>query len=222
MSDDDPEPSGSDDATAPANDDHAVQPGREDRPAQSSQGEEAGQSGRSDGPAQPSRSGGAGQSGRNDGPAQPSQSGGAGQSGRNDGTAKPGYDEQFCQSCGAIVKEQAEICPECGVRIGGGSAGGPPGGQQPGGQQPGGRQSGGATQKDAGVALLLSGITSGWAGQLYNGQVGKGIAIIALQFVNVLLMVVVVGFLTFPLVWAWGCYDAYSVAKKINRGEIQP
>jgi TM2 domain-containing membrane protein YozV len=26
-----------------------------------------------------------------------------------------GADEQYCSSCGEIIKKQAEICPECGV-----------------------------------------------------------------------------------------------------------
>lgn len=29
---------------------------------------------------------------------------------------KPGADEQYCRSCGSIIKKEAEICPECGVR----------------------------------------------------------------------------------------------------------
>lgn len=29
---------------------------------------------------------------------------------------KPGPDEMYCSSCGEIIKEEAEICPECGVR----------------------------------------------------------------------------------------------------------
>lgn len=32
-----------------------------------------------------------------------------------------GPDEQFCSSCGEVIKKQAEICPECGVRQGSGS-----------------------------------------------------------------------------------------------------
>jgi TM2 domain-containing membrane protein YozV len=32
-----------------------------------------------------------------------------------DGGRKPGADEQFCSSCGEIIKKDAEICPECGV-----------------------------------------------------------------------------------------------------------
>jgi|GEM_PF-1467663 len=30
--------------------------------------------------------------------------------------ASPGPDEQYCHECGEIIKEAAEICPECGVR----------------------------------------------------------------------------------------------------------
>lgn len=29
----------------------------------------------------------------------------------------PGPDEEFCSSCGSVVKKEAEICPECGVRL---------------------------------------------------------------------------------------------------------
>lgn len=29
---------------------------------------------------------------------------------------EPGPDEAFCTSCGEIIKEEAEVCPECGVR----------------------------------------------------------------------------------------------------------
>lgn len=30
--------------------------------------------------------------------------------------SEPAHDEVFCTSCGEIIKEQAEICPECGTR----------------------------------------------------------------------------------------------------------
>lgn len=29
---------------------------------------------------------------------------------------EPAVDEIYCNSCGEIIKEEAEICPECGVR----------------------------------------------------------------------------------------------------------
>ena len=32
------------------------------------------------------------------------------------GTDTKGPDEKYCSTCGEIIKQQAEICPECGVR----------------------------------------------------------------------------------------------------------
>lgn len=29
----------------------------------------------------------------------------------------PGPDERYCSSCGEVIKREAEICPECGVRL---------------------------------------------------------------------------------------------------------
>lgn len=29
----------------------------------------------------------------------------------------PGPDEMYCSSCGDVVKQEAEICPHCGVRL---------------------------------------------------------------------------------------------------------
>lgn len=31
-------------------------------------------------------------------------------------TPTPGPDEEYCTSCGSVIKKEAEICPECGVR----------------------------------------------------------------------------------------------------------
>ena len=68
---------------------------------------------------------------------------------------QPGADEQYCSSCGEIIKKEAEICPECGVR-----------------QKP----AAGAGSKDrttAGIlALLLGGIG---AHKFYLGDTGLGI-----------------------------------------------
>ncbi|MEG6509543.1 GYF domain-containing protein [Methyloligella sp. 2.7D] len=62
--------------------------------------------------------------------------------------------------------------------------------------------------KSPGVALLLSLLFCG-AGQLYNGQVGKGI----LMFVGcVLLWFVFMGW----AIWIWSVIDAYTTAKRLN------
>ncbi|MDD4895001.1 MAG: NINE protein, partial [Candidatus Omnitrophica bacterium] len=60
------------------------------------------------------------------------------------------------------------------------------------------------TQRNPVIAALLSFFIGG-AGQLYNGQIGKGVLI----------------FLTTWLVipWIYGIIDAYNTANKINRGE---
>ncbi|MEI8350020.1 MAG: hypothetical protein WCI77_07690 [Candidatus Omnitrophota bacterium] len=61
------------------------------------------------------------------------------------------------------------------------------------------------SERNPAIAALLSFIIAG-AGQIYNGQIGKGILI----------------FLTAWLVipWIYGIFDAYNTAKRINNGEI--
>jgi TM2 domain-containing membrane protein YozV len=84
-----------------------------------------------------------------------------GAAGTDDATAgggrSPGADEQYCSSCEEIIKKEAEICPECGVR-----------------QQAGGGS--GSSSKDrttAGIlALLLGGLG---AHKFYLGETGLGI-----------------------------------------------
>ena len=74
-------------------------------------------------------------------------------------------------------------------------------------------------RKDTGVATLLSFFIPG-AGQLYNGQIGKGCAFLAVSLVNFLLMFVGIGFFTGLVTWIWAMVDAHGAAEKINRGEI--
>ena len=70
--------------------------------------------------------------------------------------------------------------------------------------------------KNPGIAAVLSALCTG-LGQIYNGQIGKGIGLMALQVINVLLMFILIGFITFPLVWLYGVYDAYSTAQTYNQ-----
>jgi TM2 domain-containing membrane protein YozV len=53
-------------------------------------------------------------------------------------------------------------------------------------------------------------------GQIYNGQIGKGILFIVMYAVSVALMYVIVGFVTTPILWIWGMVDANRSAKRIN------
>jgi TM2 domain-containing membrane protein YozV len=111
-----------------------------------------------------------------------------------------GPDEKFCSNCGAVIDQQAVVCPECGV-------------EQAGAQ----RQGGGSN--DAGVAALLAvvgfvvPILAG-AGQFYNGDIGKGIIFTVIQLLNVGLAFLLVGLLTYPLVSIVAIWDAYSSANR--------
>jgi TM2 domain-containing membrane protein YozV len=74
--------------------------------------------------------------------------------------------------------------------------------------------------KNPTLAAILSFLIAG-VGQIYNGEVVKGIVIIVVQIVNVLLMGLVIGFITWPVVWIWSIYDAHKVAKRINDEAVQ-
>lgn len=73
-------------------------------------------------------------------------------------------------------------------------------------------------KRDSGIAALLSFFLPG-AGQLYNGQTGKGVGFLLVTvFVNVPLMFLWIGFATQLVTWLWAMIDAYVSAEKINRG----
>ena len=74
--------------------------------------------------------------------------------------------------------------------------------------------------KNPGIAAIASFFFAG-LGQIYNGDIGKGLLLIIVQIVNVLLMFVVIGLITYPIVWIYGIYDAYKTAEKINAAMVQ-
>ena len=102
-------------------------------------------------------------------------------------------DEVYCRSCGKPIKKVAEICPHCGVR-------------QKTNQQ---------TMKNPGIAAIASFLFAG-LGQIYNGEFAKGFIFMGVQVVNIILMFLFIGLLTYPIVWAFGIYDAYKSAERIN------
>lgn len=83
--------------------------------------------------------------------------------------------------------------------------------------------------KNPGVSAVLSFFYSG-LGQVYNGEIGKGMVLIlfqclnlfiittslALSFLLVPLLATALGGFLFVVVWIYGIYDAYKVAEKIN------
>jgi len=69
--------------------------------------------------------------------------------------------------------------------------------------------------KNPSIATILSFFFMG-LGQIYNGQIGKGVVFIILYGISLVLMWVVIGFITTPILWIWGMVDANNSAKKIN------
>lgn len=70
--------------------------------------------------------------------------------------------------------------------------------------------------KSPGLAAVLSLFIPG-VGQIYNGQLGKGLLILLLLVpLNIVLSFVVIGFVTGFITWIWGIFDAYKTAEKIN------
>ena len=108
---------------------------------------------------------------------------------------------KYCPNCGEKIDVKAEVCPKCGVRVKETPA--PP-----------------TDQKSAGLAVVLSFFVPG-LGQIYNGQIGKGIGFIILGGVLALTMFILIGFILYPLFWIYNLYDAYSTAEKINAGKIR-
>ncbi len=112
---------------------------------------------------------------------------------------------KFCANCGAEIDYRAEICPKCGVRIA------PPPAPTP---------QAAVERKSEGVAAVLSALFVG-VGQIYNGQIGKGIAFLIVGVILVISMIILIGFILYPIFWAYNIYDAYNTAKKINAGLIK-
>src|SRR5665647_1875002 len=111
---------------------------------------------------------------------------------------------KFCVNCGAEIDARAEICPKCGVRI---APPPPPLNPVP---------SVMVERKSEGLAAVLSFLFVG-LGQIYNGEIGKGIAFIALGVVIVLMLFpILIGIPLYLILWAYNIYDAYNTAKGIN------
>lgn len=69
--------------------------------------------------------------------------------------------------------------------------------------------------KNAGLAAVLSFLIPG-LGQIYNGQITKGLLIVVVQAINVALTNVLIGFVFYPIVLVYAVFDAYRTAQRIN------
>ena len=105
--------------------------------------------------------------------------------------------EKFCSSCGnELLNPDAISCPACGGAI----------------------KRNYRDTKDPGIAAVLSFLFVG-LGQIYNGQIGKGILYMVIAFLCFLSIFLLIGFLLLPLWWIVNTIDARATATKINRSE---
>jgi TM2 domain-containing membrane protein YozV len=140
---------------------------------------------------------------------------------------------KFCYKCGEKIFEEAEICPKCGVRQKHPPGYEPKAGQQPAtqGAQPGTPNPAPGTQntqpqtyeekKSPGLAAILSFFWCG-LGHIYCGDLAFGIMLACLY--PIVAFVCSITLICIPLIvlmWFWGIYDAYSLAQRINRGEVK-
>jgi TM2 domain-containing membrane protein YozV len=109
----------------------------------------------------------------------------------------------YCRTCGTkAADETAPFCRTCGNPLA------PPNAQA--------RIIVVKPRRSPGIAAVLSFFWCG-LGQIYNGQIGKGIAMGSAYFFSGLLMYVAIGFITTPILWIWGMVDAYRTAERLNR-----
>lgn len=77
------------------------------------------------------------------------------------------------------------------------------------------------TQKHPGIAAVLSFFITG-LGQIYNGQIGKGILCALAYFLCWGLTGILIGWVFLLPLWVWGIFDAYRTAERINAGSMLP
>jgi TM2 domain-containing membrane protein YozV len=73
--------------------------------------------------------------------------------------------------------------------------------------------------KNPGLAAVLSFFVPG-LGQIYNGQIAKGLVLLVAFGISAAATAFIIGWLTTPLLWVWGIYDAYRTAQGINDSPV--
>lgn len=109
----------------------------------------------------------------------------------------PGWRKRSCPQCEATIHVDAEICPNCGIRL---------------------RKTQSVSHKNEGMAAVLSFLFCG-LGQIYNGQIGKGIVFCIIGLIMGFSIFLLVGLVLYPIFWIYNIFDAYNTAKKINAGQ---
>ncbi len=106
-----------------------------------------------------------------------------------------GRHTKFCNNCGEKIDINAVICPKCGVKIAS------------------------INEKSPILAAVLSFFIVG-LGQVYNGQIKKGVILFIAEIISGLLFIIFIGVVLCLIIWVYGMYDAYRSAQDINNGVI--
>lgn len=122
----------------------------------------------------------------------------------------------FCPNCGSrLASEGATVCDNCGRATGVVAPAQP----NTGGYGPTSGQYYAPPReiKNPWLAAVLSLLIAG-LGQIYNGEVGKGIAFFIVAILIGFSIFIVIGIILAPIWWIYSAYDAYKVAEAINSG----
>ena len=105
---------------------------------------------------------------------------------------------KFCHNCGTEIDPGATTCPNCGLL-----------------QQDKALHT---EQKNPGLAAVLSFLILG-VGQIYNGQIGKGIFFMVIQMINFVIMIFT-RFLWTPVylaIFAYAIWDAQTQPRRLTQ-----
>lgn len=120
--------------------------------------------------------------------------------GREEGTGT-----RFCSNCGFEMPKSTRFCPECGTATSNAS------------QWANVNTSAFRSDKSPILAAILSFFIIG-LGQVYLGLVKKGIILFVLAIISGVLMLFIIGWITWLLVWVYAIYDGYNSAEKMRNG----
>jgi TM2 domain-containing membrane protein YozV len=111
-------------------------------------------------------------------------------------------DTVYCRECGAEIRREAEICPECGVR------------QRPPPSSPAVEAA--FDGRNPLVAAILSAVFPG-LGHVYAREIERGIVVAVAFLLAGASLFFVVGIVLVPAIWLYAIYDAAKAAQRRDR-----